>query len=135
MNQSSNRRDFLKQFSIGLAVFPFAGFFSRGFTQAVASSAPAAAAATLPTPPAGITATDMNAPLPKALGLAINVASADAKRFPQVKKKEAASQKCGNCPFYTEVKGGWGNCTLLPGAQVFNGQWCGSWQKKPEKKA
>jgi len=141
MNNSSSRRDFLKKLSFAMASLPFAGLFSRGVTQAVAGSAPAttagagAAGTSLPTPPAGIAATDMNGPLAKALGLAVNVKSADAKRFPQVKKKEASLQKCGNCSFYTEVKEGWGNCTLLPGAQVHNAQWCGSWQKKPEKKA
>jgi hypothetical protein len=135
MIKSSSRRDFLKKFSLAIASLPFAGLFSRGITQATAGSAPAAAAASLPTPPAGMVATDMNGPLAKALGLAVNVKAADAKRFPQASKKEAANQKCGNCSFYTEVKEGWGNCTLLPGAQVHNAQWCGSWQKKPEKKA
>ncbi len=136
MALQSNRRDFLKQLSLAIAALPFAGFLTR--SRAEASSAPAAAgaaAATLPPAPAGIVVTDMNAPLPKALGLAVNVKAADAKRFPQSQKKEAANQKCGNCSFYTEVKGGWGNCTLLPGGQVHNAQWCGSWQKKPEKKA
>ena len=127
-----NRRDFLKHSAFALISLPFAGLLSSRIARA---NAPADKAEKEIPLPAGETEAAATDPLVGALGYVHDGKNADPKRFPQRAKKEAANQACANCSFYNEKVKGWGKCTLIQNGLVYQKGWCGSYQKKPEKKA
>ncbi len=128
-----SRRAFLKNAALAVASLPFAGIFAA--RQAGADAGKGKAATKEIPLPAGETEAAATDALVNALGYVHLAKNADPKRFPQRQKKEAANQFCKNCSFYNEKVAGWGKCTMIQNGLVYSEGWCGSWQKKPEKKA
>jgi hypothetical protein len=129
-----SRRDFLKQAALVLATLPLGGLLGSRVVRAVdGGKATAKGEKEIPLP-AGEKEASATDPLVGALGYVHDGKNADIKRFPQRAKKDAANQTCANCSFYTEKAKGWGKCTLIQNGLVYQKGWCGSYQKKPERK-
>lgn len=125
---NSNRRDFLKQGLLAIgSLFVIKGTISSVFAADKKADKKAAAGAAAPLP-AGQTEVPASDAVVTAIGYKSNSKDIDKKKYPQFK----ADQKCSNCALYTAVDGkNWGNCTMLAGKGVVNGNgWCGSWSKK-----
>ncbi len=127
---NSNRRDFLKQGLLALgSLFVIKGGISSVFAADKKAAAKKGAAADKAAPlPAGQTEVPATDAVVAAIGYKSNPKDIDKKKYAQYK----ADQKCSNCALYTAVDGkNWGNCTMLAGKGVVNGNgWCGSWSKK-----
>ena len=80
--------------------------------------------------PAGKTAASETDPMATALGYKHDATKADKKKYPQLNKPEAATQRCDNCNFYTKENGSWGKCQLIQSGLVNSKGWCASWIKK-----